>query len=96
MVRLKRCSVINLTGFWKKFQFHYGAIKTRDCVKSTDNGTRFNSTMVRLKLGLQVPIYLIRDGFQFHYGAIKTPNGAGIGARLEEFQFHYGAIKTMI
>ena len=55
-----------------RFQFHYGAIKTKDGTTTAKLGLNFNSIMVRLRLVFNSTRLRDQYMFQFHYGAIKT------------------------
>ena len=52
------------------FQFHYGTIKRIELCIAVTICIHFNSTMVRLKVGLYVSSGS-PPSFQFHYGTIK-------------------------
>ena len=75
MVRLKE-TVRTWFREIKKFQFHYGTIKSPSPVSLWPFLSYFNSTMVRLKDidGLDIPFDSL---FQFHYGTIKRKSTNG-------------------
>ena len=53
------------------FQFHKGAIRTKDGVTLAVDKLDFNSIKVRLELILKI-LLMSTDIFQFHKGAIRT------------------------
>ena len=59
-----------------------------------NNVNNFNSTMVRLKVFLQIAITQIKQ-FQFHYGTIKRWQTLSSICLAWVFQFHYGTIKRI-
>ena len=70
MVRLKESRTKSRLDL-RKFQFHYGTIKSETRTLNATSMQDFNSTMVRLKVyegGMSDEIVL----FQFHYGTIKS------------------------
>ena len=95
MVRLKDHIGQDAPVFKHIFQFHYGTIKSTGRQFVAGSGIQdFNSTMVRLKEGYRVRIYLVHCSFQFHYGTIKSLITPDEVANLSRFQFHYGTIKS--
>jgi len=69
MVRLEATSCNQIVKRYL-FQFHDGAIRSQTGRKTVLVCTSFNSTMVRLEVGLP-PILLFWPLFQFHDGAIR-------------------------
>ena len=55
------------------FQFHKGAIRTREAHGRVAGQPRFNSIKVQLELSYN-PLTRGRATFQFHKGAIRTRN----------------------
>ena len=55
------------------FQFHKGAIRTREADGRVAGQPRFNSIKVQLELSYN-PLTRGRATFQFHKGAIRTRN----------------------
>ena len=71
MVRLKVYYGGNFVAIVFQFQFHYGTIKSGYLYDATNITINFNSTMVRLKAGVD-KVRITRVIFQFHYGTIKS------------------------
>ena len=55
----------------RKFQFHYGTIKSKTAIEKVEKLKSFNSTMVRLKESENYQNNVYDNLFQFHYGTIK-------------------------
>jgi len=79
-----------------RFQFHTGSIKAKGEGKQQIPHTRFNSTLVRLKLD-GVAVLGDIGLFQFHTGSIKAENAECVRRCIAaEFQFHTGSIKAIM
>ena len=70
--------------------------KSLKSLKSWSPWSHFHSTMVRLKLDVEIYNFLVgEDKFPFHYGAIETPlHLLFLLFLFSPFPFHYGAIET--
>ena len=72
MVRLKERASDTGKDRERLFQFHYGTIKSIAGRRAACARCDFNSTMVRLKVGVQCAGGFFLPPFQFHYGTIKS------------------------
>ena len=73
LVRLRHKIVGSDMGYFFKFQFHSGSIKTQLKRMLGVSYKSFNSTLVRLRHADLDSIFQITEaGFQFHSGSIKT------------------------
>jgi len=79
-----------------EFQFHYGSVKRLGGKMVSRWWLNFNSTMVRLKVGLGPVKQLTVSLFQFHYGSVKSDYELWLTSINPEFQFHYGSVKRPI
>ena len=95
MVRLKGWA-LRITGIpGRRFQFHYGSIKSFENNYLTEVKSKFQfhyGSIKRSKKKLSAALIAL---FQFHYGSIKSITQITGGNEDIIFQFHYGSIKSI-
>ena len=81
--------------YLSSFQFHNGSIKSITENKMSYQERGFNSTMVRLKVGVTATPQRTDQLFQFHNGSIKRKSISSLVGAGSLFQFHNGSIKRL-
>ena len=79
-----------------KFQFHNGSIKSKNNARCYFKLPGFNSTMVRLKVNVNVILEPAAIGFNSTMVRLKGFLVPAIVRATLQFQFHNGSIKSLV